>query len=108
VLVGTGAAAASTGSDQTSTVANIWQNQFEPIVIPYWTTATTWWLVSDPRTAPTIEVGFFKGRQEPELFVQDNPTVGSAFTADKITYKIRFIYGYNILDYRSVCYSAAS
>lgn len=108
VLVGTGGAAASTGSDATSTVANIWQNNFEPIVVPYWTTATTWWLVADPRTAPVIEVGFFKGRQEPELFVQDNPTVGSMFTADKITYKIRYIYGYNILDYRSFCYSAAS
>lgn len=108
VLVGTGGAAASTGSDATSTVANIWQNNFEPIVIPYWTSGTTWWLIADPRTAPVIEVGFFRGRQEPELFVQDQPTVGSMFTADKITYKIRYIYGYNILDYRSFCYSAAS
>jgi len=105
ILVGTGGAAAGTTSDAMSTEPNIWKNMFEPLVIPYWTTGTNWWVVADPRLAPTIEVGFFRGRQEPELFVQDNPTVGSVFTADKITYKIRFIYGYNVLEYRSLYYS---
>jgi hypothetical protein len=40
------------------------------------------------------------GREEPELFVQDNPTVGSLFTNDKITWKIRHIYGGNVTDFR--------
>jgi hypothetical protein len=70
------------------------------IVLPYWTDTNNWWLVANPREIPTIEVGFYQGRQEPELFVADNPTVGSMFTADKIDYKIRFIWGAAVLDYR--------
>lgn len=70
------------------------------IVLPYWTDANNWWVVADPRTIPTIEVGFLQGREEPQLFVADNPTVGSMFTADKIDYKIKFVWGVAVLDYR--------
>jgi DNA primase large subunit len=49
---------------------------------------------------PGIEIGFLDNQQEPELFVQDNPTVGSMFTNDKVTYKIRHIYGGNVVEYR--------
>lgn len=70
------------------------------IVAPYWTDANNWWLVANPMEIPTIEVGFYQGRQEPELFVADQPSVGSMFTADKIDYKIRFIFGVAVLDYR--------
>ena len=38
-------------------------------------------------------MGFLDGREDPELFVQDAPTVGSLFSSDEITYKIRHIYG---------------
>jgi hypothetical protein len=72
----------------------------KPIIVDSWTDADNWWLIADPAKVPTIEVGFFNGQQEPELFVQDQPTVGSVFSADKITYKIRHIYGGAILDYR--------
>ena len=70
------------------------------IVLDYWTDANNWYLVADPKNVPTIEIGFLDGREEPELFVQDQQTVGSVFTADKITYKIRHIYGGAVLDYR--------
>jgi hypothetical protein len=70
------------------------------IVAPYWTDNNNWWVVADPADVPTIEVGFFQGRQEPELFVADNPTVGSMFTNDQILYKIRFIFGVAVLDFR--------
>jgi hypothetical protein len=56
--------------------------------------------LADPADIPTIEIGFLDGREEPELFVQDNPTVGSLFTNDKITWKIRHIYGGNVTDFR--------
>lgn len=72
------------------------------IVVPYWTDADDWALVCDPSHCPTLEIGFFQGREEPELFVQDQPTSGSMFTADKITYKIRHIYGGAILDHRGM------
>ncbi len=72
------------------------------IQINYWTDATNWYLAGDPRKYPTIEIDFLNGRQEPELFIQDQPTVGSVFTADKITYKIRHIYGADVLDHRAL------
>jgi len=74
----------------------------ERIEVNYFAVATDFWLIGDPALVPTIEVSFLDGREEPELFVQDQPNVGSAFTADKITYKIRHIYGSTALDYRGV------
>ena len=68
----------------------------------YWADVTDWVLAANPMDIPTIEVGFLDGRQEPELFVQDAPTVGSLFANDTITYKLRHIYGGNVLDYRGL------
>lgn len=73
------------------------------LILPYWsvTDSNNWWLVANPKNIPTFEVGFYGGMEEPELFVQDMETVGSVFTADKITYKIRHIWGVAVLDFRS-------
>ena len=70
-----------------------------PQVIPvsYWTDGNDWVTVADPMTLPVLEIGFLQGREEPELFVQDMPNVGSMFTNDKTTYKIRHIYGGTVL-----------
>lgn len=68
----------------------------------YWTDANDWALCADPAEIPTIEVGFMDGQEEPELFVQDNPTQGSLFSNDQITYKIRHIYGGAVADYRGL------
>ena len=46
---------------------------------------------------PVIEIGFLDGQQDPELFMQDMPNVGSMFSNDQLTYKIRHIYGGNVL-----------
>ena len=72
-------------------------------IIPvwYWTDANDWCTAADPADIPGIEMGFLDGRQEPELFVQDTPNVGSMFSADKLTYKIRHIYGGAVTDYRA-------
>lgn len=72
------------------------------VVVDNWTDADDWVAVCDPKDCPTIEIGFFNGRQEPELFVQDNPSNGSVFTNDVITYKIRHIYGGIPLDFRGM------
>lgn len=74
----------------------------EVIAVPYWTDANDWAVAADPRQVPTIEVGFFNGREEPELFVQDSPTVGSLFSNDQVTYKIRHIYSGAVMDYRGL------
>lgn len=84
-----------------STEPNIFAgNGYTIIVVDEWTDATDWYLFADPQSVPILEVGFFNGREDPELFVQDQPTVGSTFTADKITYKMRHIWGIGVLDHR--------
>ena len=72
------------------------------VAVTHFSDETDWYLSADPMDIPTIEVGFLDGRTEPELFVQDTPTQGSLFSADKIAYKIRHIYGGAVLDYRGL------
>ncbi len=76
----------------------------QAIVVDFFaaSSATNWFVVADPNLIPTIELGFYNGQVDPELFVQNDPTVGSVFTADKITYKIRHIYGGTVVDYRGL------
>ena len=69
----------------------------EIIPVAYWTDANDWCTVADPNVLPVIEIGFLDGREEPELFVQDQPNAGSMFSNDKTTYKIRHIYGGAVL-----------
>lgn len=72
----------------------------EPLWVPEFTDANDWFLVADPSLIDTIEIGFLEDQQEPELFIEDNPAAGSAFSADKIRYKIRHVYGGAVLDFR--------
>lgn len=84
-----------------SNTPNIHQG-LTPIRLDYPSSTTAWWTIADPNVIPTIEVGFYQGRQEPELFTQSDPSVGSMFNADTITYKIRHIYSGAVLDYRGM------
>ncbi len=79
---------------------NVHRGTFDIIVVDHWTEPSDWYLVADPQLCNTIELAFF-GSEEPELVTQDQPNVGSLFTADKIFYKIRHIYGGAVLDWRS-------
>lgn len=72
----------------------------EPLWVPEFTDANNWFLVADPGLMDTIEIGFMDDMREPELFIEDNPSAGSGFSADKIRYKIRHVYGGAVLDYR--------
>lgn len=69
----------------------------EIITVDYWTDATDWVTVAPQDKLPVLGIDFLDGQQEPELFVQDNPSAGSMFSNDKVTYKIRHIYGGNLL-----------
>lgn len=69
-------------------------------VVDYYSDTNDWYAVADPSRVPTIEVGFYQGREEPELFTQADPTVGSMFNADKLTYKIRHVYSGTPLEHR--------
>lgn len=72
----------------------------EVLPVWYWTDTNDWAIGADPAELPSIEVGFLDGNEEPELFVQDNPTVGSLFTNDKVTWKIRHIFGGQVVNFR--------
>lgn len=76
------------------------QLNLEIMPVWYWTDVTDWALSADINDIPGIEIGFLDGQQEPELFVQDMPNVGSMFSNDKLTYKIRHIYGGAVKEYR--------
>jgi len=74
--------------------------QIVPVVVPNWTDTNNWYLLASPNQIECLEVGFLEGRSEPELLMQDNPTVGRVFNQDAITFKVRHIYGTGWLDYR--------
>ena len=67
------------------------------IGVSYWTDANDWVTVASPTRLPVVEISFVNGQEEPELFVQDMPNVGSMFSNDKLTYKIRHEYGGAVL-----------
>ncbi|MBZ9612146.1 phage major capsid protein [Rheinheimera maricola] len=93
-----------TNNDETFT-----QSQKPKILVPwYWTDPNDWVAMADKNDIPSIEVGFLDGQEEPEMFVQDNPTVGSLFTNDTITYKIRHIYGGVVKDFRGAVKSVVA
>jgi hypothetical protein len=73
----------------------------EPIVIDYYTDTNDWFLVADPKLAPTIELGFYANSTDPELFTQADPNSGSVFNADVMTWKLRHIYSGTVLDHRT-------
>ena len=83
-----------------NTVNFIRQFGLTPVVVEYLTDTNNWFLVADKNLVPTIEMGFFNGREDPELFLQDMPNVGSVFSNDVLTYKIRHIYGGAVVDFR--------
>ncbi len=99
----TKSAVAVPSSGSVSDMPNIHQaNGLIPILVPYWTDANDWFLVADPDDIATIEVGFYQGREEPELFTQADPTSGSVWSNDVFQWKIRHIYNGTPLEHRSV------
>ncbi len=74
----------------------------EVMPVWYWGDTNDWCLSADPDEVPTIEVGFLDGNEEPELFVQDQPSTGSMFSHDQLTWKIRHIYAGAVIDYRGI------
>lgn len=95
---------------EAATTPNIVSIQFKTdfITVSYWTDTNDWCVVCDPNACPTIAVGFLDGKEEPELIIQEMPEVGSVFTHDKISYKIRHVWGITVLDYRGMVKSVVT
>lgn len=84
----------------TNETVNVLKGVLELIVVKHWTDTNNWFLICDPADVETIVVGFLNGQVEPEMFLQDQPTVGTVFTHDKIRYKVRHEYAGDVVDYR--------
>jgi hypothetical protein len=67
------------------------------VPVSTWTDLNDWCTLADPMDIPVLEIGFLDGQEEPVLLTQDSPTEGSVFTNDVISYKVRHVYGGNIL-----------
>ena len=61
---------------------------------------TDWGLIMPPNEVDILEMGYLKGREEPEVFVADQPSSEQMFVADKVRYKYRHEYGGAVIDYR--------
>jgi hypothetical protein len=71
------------------------------ITVPEWTDADDWAAACDPLDLEGVCVGYRYGRS-PELFVADNPLMGSMFTNDEMRIKVRFVYTVGVADYRGL------
>lgn len=78
------------------------------IECPHASDADDWYTATDKNIQEILEVGFFQGREEPELLIADNDLAGALFTHDKIQYKVRHEYGGSVVDYRGLQKSAVT
>jgi hypothetical protein len=75
----------------------------DPIIIPKGylrSDENNWYVLADPADLEYLLVGFLDGKENPEMFIQDQPTVGTVFTNDRIRYKVRHIYSGVQSDFR--------
>lgn len=70
------------------------------ITNPLMTDANDWGLIADGNDVELLEAAYLNNQREPEFFVADNPLIGQMFIADKIQYKGRHEYEFEIADYR--------
>ncbi len=76
------------------------QLNLEILRVPGATDPNDWGLMTDPSELANFEMGFLDGMENPEIFTQDMQNVGTVFTNDQTTMKIRHIYGGQCTDYR--------
>ena len=94
-------AAQATGVAAYAALDGYWgQNNERIVASPLLTTAADWYLAFTKEEIEWMQVNFLQGREEPELFLADNPVVGATFDFDQWTYKLRHEYEALFLDPR--------
>jgi hypothetical protein len=94
--------------NQTNTAgANAFYQRFgannERIVVNEKLTDTNdWYYGTTPANAPFLEIGFLDGIEQPQIFLANNPTIGTQFTNDQLQYKVKHVFGGAIIDFRGV------
>jgi len=96
-----GSAYAWSGQELPATGYNFFrQSGLDYIVAPWNASQEKWWIAGDPADCAGLEIGFVLGVDSPQLFMQDDPRMGSVFTNDQISYKVRFEFGAGIVNWR--------
>ena len=96
-----GSAYAWSGQELPATGYNFFrQSGLDYIVAPWNASQEKWWIAGDPADCAGLEIGFVQGVDSPQLFMQDDPRMGSVFTNDQISYKVRFEFGAGIVNWR--------
>lgn len=83
------------------------RNHENIICNPLFTDPNDWGLIADGTEVELLEAAYLNGQREPEFFLASDPIMGQMFVADKIQYKSRHEYEFEIADFRgldkSVC-----
>jgi hypothetical protein len=66
------------------------------------TDTNDWYYGTKQENAPFLEIGFLDGIEQPQIFLANQPTIGTQFTADELQYKVKFVFGGAIIDYRGI------
>jgi hypothetical protein len=78
------------------------------IVSPLLSDANDHYAFANPQEVQTFEIGFLQGREQPDLLLQDNPTVDKVFTGDRIRWKVRHEYEVTVVDFRGAAKNAVA
>lgn len=76
-------------NNDATTPSWIEKRNIEVIEAINFTDANNWYLIADKADINTIEISFLDGKKEPEILVQNGPTVGARFTNDVVTFRIK-------------------
>jgi hypothetical protein len=57
---------------------------------------------TNQNNAPFLEMGFLDGIENPQIFLANQPTIGTQFTNDELQYKVKFPFAGAIIDFRGV------
>jgi hypothetical protein len=62
----------------------------------------SWYYGTQQNNAPFMEIGFLDGIENPQIFLANQPTIGTQFTQDELQYKVKFPFSGAITDFRGV------
>jgi transcriptional regulator with XRE-family HTH domain len=76
------------------------RNHENIICNPLFTDPDDWGLLADPGDVELLEAAYLNDQREPEFFLASDPLAGQVFVADKVQYKSRHEFEFEIADYR--------
>ena len=66
------------------------------------TDGNDWYYGTKQENAPFLEIGFLDGIENPQIFLANQPTIGTQFTMDELQYKVKMVFNGAVIDFRGV------